>query len=895
MVFSSSSFRVSLLSLILIFVGGCTLSHHQFKTKSVPELVREKGALDCYSESSDLKEVYLFSESECSQIENSESDIGTILRDRLYGDFTFGVVEFDDFGEFYDRSQLVNLKERITEIGKDRPIVFVLFIHGWRHNAGEASSNLRDFRGLIKTLGQKECLDVWTGAGDSVNCKKIEDGEMKPHVVGVYLGWRGDPFSLNYEGTQNKFKDAIRSLQLFSVWNRKRAARFIAGTNATHTILSLMQTLEEGDIFRYDRVKSYGERINFLDSKKYLIGHSFGARFLESAMAQSFLGRKHLVSQLGLNDVISTMQRKLVSADEQRKYLLASFDRLSDDKKELSNELTDSKWEQTKAKKEKEIEEFKQANFLEAKGKFLDGNSGTAKVLSSAYESAIDTAVQLNSDLIKQSKENLKFSDEYLLSSDRADINISFPKFCSKSKINLNKSEQIYCDLVEDVNVFVNQSVGHKNNLFKMIQMKELDVTELKNIREHAKALDNEGNAFYISARDNWRSLTIEFGETYKDTGFLKSALKSIKDLFDPMFKKFLSDEVVIKTPEIETSLNSVIENSDRTVILNKRTKSFEELDAKVKSLTQQDANIGDLVKEYEKFKSRRLLEVREDMQFLDRLASKALFPPADLALMVNPATEALNAQMLINSMCEDKKYRKLVEDFDIPRKPWLMAIKSDGDDATGKWFALVTKLAAYLPTRPGTRKYKINQKTQIYSENVHCKPVRAESQNELISKTSPNIETFKTHDLERWSDKGVFESESSTDLMSGIFNGYKAKLSHISGRKKALFEFKHHGENFALVPRKAQETGDLLNYTDYWNFTVPKKIISDHSDIFQNGFGKLLGGLIRHQSKPLCEPKNIDAGYCDALYDVSKTPKQDYCGLQAMYSCLEFRVETNY
>jgi hypothetical protein len=164
---------------------------------------------------------------------------------------SFGVIEFDDHGFFWDRKQLEQVVETIgsasarAESSRHEVLVFV-FVHGWNHNAESSDQNLVSARELVRALALAE-MDPETGSG-------------RP-VVGVYLAWRGKRASSSV-------------LQKLSYWNRN------AGAVRVGSSLALGDSLRE----ILDVTKSLDSGGN-ANSRVVVVGHSMGSLILQQSMA----------------------------------------------------------------------------------------------------------------------------------------------------------------------------------------------------------------------------------------------------------------------------------------------------------------------------------------------------------------------------------------------------------------------------------------------------------------------------------------------------------------------------------------------------------------------------------------------------------------------------------
>jgi hypothetical protein len=160
--------------------------------------------------------------------------------------YDISFVEFDDKGDFWDRSQLKIAAGKIKDAPK--PVLLVVFIHGWHHNAADRPRPTKN-PGDVETFN---CLLSKLAASSTTR---------DLHVHGVYLGWRGR--------LMQGWPDYLTFL------GRKATATRVAGTPVTETIFELIR-----------QARRKGPNT----SKAVVIGHSFGALVLEKAMAQAYAG-----------------------------------------------------------------------------------------------------------------------------------------------------------------------------------------------------------------------------------------------------------------------------------------------------------------------------------------------------------------------------------------------------------------------------------------------------------------------------------------------------------------------------------------------------------------------------------------------------------------------------
>ena len=99
-------------------------------------------------------------------------------------------VEFDDQGRLLGNtstptapSSLDDFLAHVRNVSGDESnggyTCVVVFVHGWKHNAGVDDDNVRWFRAMLHHLGTIEA---------QATCTR--------RVIGLYVGWRGDATTL---------------------------------------------------------------------------------------------------------------------------------------------------------------------------------------------------------------------------------------------------------------------------------------------------------------------------------------------------------------------------------------------------------------------------------------------------------------------------------------------------------------------------------------------------------------------------------------------------------------------------------------------------------------------------------------------------------------------------
>ena len=163
---------------------------------------------------------------------------------------SFACIELDELGELWRPDQITEATSKIRQqSGKAKPVLLVIFVHGWKHNASTNDANYQSFVKFTEKLAEKPG----------------EPGIFNPvaqnfHLMGVYIGWRGSVTSVPF-------------VEHLTFWSRRNAAVRAAGTSATESIFTLIAAAREHP-----------------NSKVVLIGHSMGALLVEKAVTQAMVG-----------------------------------------------------------------------------------------------------------------------------------------------------------------------------------------------------------------------------------------------------------------------------------------------------------------------------------------------------------------------------------------------------------------------------------------------------------------------------------------------------------------------------------------------------------------------------------------------------------------------------
>lgn len=155
-----------------------------------------------------------------------------------------GFIEFNDLGFQRDREAVRNILININELNNNSPLLIVVFIHGWHHNANPDDSNVKSFKNFLINLQYEE--------------DNISFSSNKRQVVGVYIGWRG-------ESNESVFTPLT--------YRSRKNAGLRVGQYGVQEILAELNQI----------------RLININNRLVSIGHSFGGGVLYSSVIQNLV------------------------------------------------------------------------------------------------------------------------------------------------------------------------------------------------------------------------------------------------------------------------------------------------------------------------------------------------------------------------------------------------------------------------------------------------------------------------------------------------------------------------------------------------------------------------------------------------------------------------------
>ena len=172
-----------------------------------------------------------------------------------------GFVEFDDLGFQKSRSAVDNVFSKIRNLNSnsnENPLLLVVFIHGWHHNAKPDDSNVTTFKKFLINLQHEE---------DIQNVSR-----HKRQVVGVYIGWRGES------------NDSV--LNPLTYRSRKSAGLRVGQYGLQEVLAELAKIRRSKD-----------------SNRLVSIGHSFGGGVLYSSVMQNLVENVVMAQKEGSNQL----------------------------------------------------------------------------------------------------------------------------------------------------------------------------------------------------------------------------------------------------------------------------------------------------------------------------------------------------------------------------------------------------------------------------------------------------------------------------------------------------------------------------------------------------------------------------------------------------------------
>jgi len=176
--------------------------------------------------------------------------------------YMYGFIEFDEYGNLLQKNAFTQLLKAIRRIDND--VLVVTYVHGWNHSAAEDDDDVREFKLAMRNIA-------------------LMDKNSGRTVIGLYVGWRG-------------LVTPISPLKYLTFWDRKSTAHIIGSGAVTEVLLRLDKENTRRNAPALARGALGPNRL-------VLIGHSFGAAVLYSALAPVLVERFTQNTQFDAADV----------------------------------------------------------------------------------------------------------------------------------------------------------------------------------------------------------------------------------------------------------------------------------------------------------------------------------------------------------------------------------------------------------------------------------------------------------------------------------------------------------------------------------------------------------------------------------------------------------------
>ncbi len=183
-----------------------------------------------------------------------------------YQSFDVGIVEFNEHGNVWSSEQRDQVLRNVRQIAETTGATIVVYVHGWHHSARWNDTNLVSFRRVLRALARQP-----------VGMSCTIPGPKRSHVVGVYIGWRGE--SLPVPGAN-----------LFTIWSRKKVAQRIGGaaTDWEERQARYQNTQFAELLLALNKIHDDANRIAVAGKRPFtslvITGHSLGGAMLLSTM-----------------------------------------------------------------------------------------------------------------------------------------------------------------------------------------------------------------------------------------------------------------------------------------------------------------------------------------------------------------------------------------------------------------------------------------------------------------------------------------------------------------------------------------------------------------------------------------------------------------------------------
>ena len=766
------------------------------------------------------------------------------------GSAALSIIEFDDMGELWDRNQLKLLLEFIEETrNQNKKILLFGFVHGWKHNASDDSTNLRDFASFIDDVSNN--LNVYANPAEIV-------------PIGMYIAWRGNVVDKDHPIMGNI--PVIGGLNLagqqLSFYNRKAAAARVGGASATEVFLSVAGAVKtiseeaenprEGNQIARIQVgeQTSSEKPRLDASRVVFIGHSMGGLILERAVSQALLGtilvevplRQERKRQLREDyKEAGKIDQKVIQLKEKNAELIRKRSELTVDLKMKEEELSRIE-KQLMQNLNQRSDQRVQIAVAKAAVKVAQDNA------RENFHTYTNTTVSL---LRETSRSGNDLSKSISNAFDGVEFDVDASNVWRRVISNLSRTlEPIQC-LGQNKDAF---GPCYSNVTILVTRNSSILNAQQSEITDGLSLLENEKRSAY-------NKLEREIGDFREKFEDLQVEIQS------------LWSDYQNSTSEVAQATNRVSEEKGELSTLIDQQKKLED---QVSDLTNSVAQLNVKIQANElliRSNITRTSELVEASHILKEATRanymKLLQRPADLILLLNPASEAIMAKKMkdaFNSAHVRKAANLFSPDADtndenpVSARPWIISVSSKGDSATRTIFPAAMWLSSTFKVFRGRNTYRFNEEQSV--SQVHLwkntathlntdDPSSSLITHTLMNANSPSGSSGPLDSIKRglstawfilsgkWAEIPPHHKTTAMDMKEII-------REHKKFEKLGKRAFSHNEQTYELKP---VTRGDKKNA--YWIIQADEALIRDHNHIFNKDFFRVVFFLLE-QSKAL-------------------------------------------
>ncbi|MBB5208377.1 hypothetical protein [Chiayiivirga flava] len=718
--------------------------------------------------------------------------------------YAIATVEIDDFGDLWDQGQLQRASDALTRL-KDKQVLFLVFIHGWKHSGHPDDGNFRSFRKIVMSLRGGAVCDALQGK----QAGQASDGCA---IFGLYLSWRGN--SLGDGPVSN-----------LSFWDRKAAAIRSSDIPASNVLASLIGQVAQQDRDRLGFLK--GETsLNeiFLNASRIaLIGHSFGARFLEGAMGQVLVGRKELATRMNVTQRVRSIDGVL----ESRASMIDAIERL----------ITQVRAEQANvARQIIELElQLAQLGGADNAGK---SDAELDSLVAAAYNA--DALREVSNALERQWRKTRMALD------DVADV------------LEANDPSGRRADVIASMR---DTDASYRRSQALLAEARAVEKPSLDQIRSGC-TVEGAGMAFLPSLdgaqlgtlREHTRKLQIAVAQLSEDVDpFERTRLRGL--LPDRSLARD-RNALAVNFDDLAATVQQLTDDgNDALDAVCGVSNARERLLTRMQALAQQRQTLAAQTQRIGEFAFESMENFRKQSEDSETYVRELLLdtvelmrPPADVALMVNPATEGIRAEQMIQSMARwNTSAEKLVGGHYEP-SPMMIQVASTGDFATARLFSMAGQIgdALRLRARPG-------------NDHDPSRPMDLGPQADLVRRPAPQIASALSHRACVNDALGEASNEGTAPLFAASFlralegthsAGTGASFSYLADTEhdgtKAVWIVPATTVDAPLGNCDAPRIETAQSSSSLWVISGGDKFMPGHNDVFGGAIGGLLGSLLR-------------------------------------------------